>query len=119
MRKHVGMMVPGPVQLAGVAALADQLHVEGQRRRYHERLVRMRDILAAVGVSVDLPGGGFYLWAPAPGGDAWGFTEQLAGEGGVLVSPGEFYGPPGAGHVRVAMVQPVERLDLVAARLGV
>jgi aspartate/methionine/tyrosine aminotransferase len=118
-RKHVGMMVPGPVQLAGVAALADQSHVDVQRRRYQERLVRMRDILAAVGVSVALPGGGFYLWAPAPGGDAWGFTEQLAGEGGVLVSPGEFYGPPGAGHVRVAMVQPVERLDLVASRLGV
>ena len=66
-----------------------------------------------------MPGGGFYLWAPAPDGDAWGFAERLAAEGGVLVSPGDFYGAAGAGYVRIAMVQPMERLELVAARLGV
>ena len=117
-RKHVGMMVPGPVQLAGVVALADQSHVDEQRSRYRERLVRMRSILAGIGVDAPLPGGGFYLWAPAPGGDAWGFTERLATQGGLLVAPGDIFGPPGAGYVRVAMVQPMERLDLVASRLG-
>jgi len=117
-RKHVGMMVPGPVQLAGVAALADQAHVDAQRDRYWQRLVAMRDILACIGVDAPLPGGGFYLWAPAPGGDAWGFADSLAGRGGVLVSPGDIYGPPGAGHVRIAMVRPLERLDLVAERLS-
>jgi succinyldiaminopimelate transaminase len=117
-RKHVGLMAPGPVQHAAVAALADQAHVDGQRDRYRQRLERMQSILSATGVRVALPGGGFYLWAPAPDGDAWGFTERLASEGGALVSPGEFYGPAGAGHVRVALVQPLEKLDLVAARLG-
>ncbi len=34
-RKHVGMMVPGPAQAAGVAALDDDAHVEVQRERYH------------------------------------------------------------------------------------
>jgi aspartate/methionine/tyrosine aminotransferase len=118
-RKHVGMMVPGPAQAAGVAALADAAHVADQRRRYRSRLVRMRRILAAIGVDAPLPGGGFYLWVPAPGGDAWGWTEQLAEAGGVLVSPGEFYGPAGEGYVRIAVVRPTERLDLVARRLGV
>ena len=117
-RKHVGMMVPGPVQLAGVAALADQVHVDAQRDRYWQRLVAMRDILAGIGVDAPLPGGGFYLWAPAPGGDAWGFADSLAARGGVLVSPGDIYGPPGAGHVRIAMVRPLERLDVVAERLA-
>jgi succinyldiaminopimelate transaminase len=117
-RKHVGMMPPGPVQLAGVAALADQVHVDEQRDRYWGRLVRMAEILGGLGVVTPLPQGGFYLWAPAPRGDAWGFAERLAVEGGVLVSPGDIYGPPGAGYVRVALVQPVERLDLVADRLG-
>ena len=117
-RKHVGMMVPGPVQLAGVAALADQAHVDAQRERYWQRLVAMRDILARVGVDAPLPGGGFYLWAPAPGGDAWGFADWLAARGGVLVSPGDIYGPPGAAHVRIAMVHSLERLDLVAERLS-
>ncbi|MBO0691761.1 MAG: aminotransferase class I/II-fold pyridoxal phosphate-dependent enzyme, partial [Acidimicrobiaceae bacterium] len=117
-RKHVGMMVPGPAQIAGAAALADQVHVEAQRERYRTRLERMQEILAALGVDAPLPGGGFYLWVPAPGGDAWGWTEELAEAGGVLVSPGEFYGHAGDGHVRIAMVQPIERLNLVAARLG-
>ncbi|MGH9076628.1 MAG: aminotransferase class I/II-fold pyridoxal phosphate-dependent enzyme [Acidimicrobiales bacterium] len=118
-RKHLGMMVPGPVQLAGVAALSDQDHVDAQRALYQARLARMGDILAALGVGgVGCPGGGLYLWAPAPGGDGWAFTERLAAEAGVVVSPGELYGPAGAGHVRIAMVSPMDRLDLVAERLG-
>jgi aspartate/methionine/tyrosine aminotransferase len=78
----------------------------------------MQSILAGLGVDAPFPAGGFYLWAPAPGGDAWEFTERLATEGGLLVAPGDIFGPPGAGYVRVAMVQPMERLDLVASRLG-
>lgn len=117
-RKHVGMMPPGPVQLAGVAALADQGHVDEQRDRYWGRLTRMAEILASLGVVPPMPQGGFYLWAAAPGGDAWGFADTLAAEGGALVSPGDIYGPPGAGYVRVALVQPLERLELVAQRLG-
>ena len=112
-------MVAGPVQLAGAAALADDAHVETQRDRYWARLVRMQQILGKLGVEAELPGGGFYLWAPAPGGDAWAFTDRLAEEGGALVSPGDFYGPAGPGQVRIAMVQPMDRLELVAERLGV
>jgi aspartate/methionine/tyrosine aminotransferase len=38
--------------------------------------------------------------------------------GGAIVSPGEFYGPDGVGHVRIAVVQPDDRLELVARRLA-
>jgi aspartate/methionine/tyrosine aminotransferase len=113
-RKHAGFMPPGPVQAAGAVALADDAHVDVQRERYRERLHYFADVLDA-----PLPGGSFYLWMAAPDGDAWGLAARLAKEGGVLVSPGEFYGPAGAGHVRIAMVQPMERLELVARRLGV
>jgi aspartate/methionine/tyrosine aminotransferase len=65
-----------------------------------------------------MPSGAFYLWAPAPGGDAWGLTKRLAVEAGALVSPGELYGPAGAGHVRIAAVQPDDRIELIAERLG-
>ncbi|HEX9548450.1 MAG TPA: aminotransferase class I/II-fold pyridoxal phosphate-dependent enzyme, partial [Acidimicrobiales bacterium] len=118
-RKHVGMMVPGPVQQAGVAALADQTHVDTQRDRYRERLVRIQQILVGLGVDAPFPGGAFYLWAPAPEGDAWGFAERLAVDGGVLVSPGDIYGAAGAGYVRIALVRPLDSLELVASRLGV
>ena len=117
-RQHAGFMVPGAAQRAGAAALADQQHADAQRERYRERLARLRQILALAGVEAPLPEGGIYLWAPAPDGDAWGLAGRLAAQGGLIVSPGEFYGPAGAGYVRVAAVAPMERLELVASRLG-
>jgi succinyldiaminopimelate transaminase len=116
-RKHAGFMVPGPVQAAAAVALADQVHVDEQRERYHRRLTRVRGILSELGVEAPMPGGGFYLWPEAPAGDAWAFARRLAEELGVLASPGEFYGAAAAAHVRLALVASDERLDLVAERL--
>ena len=112
-------MVPGPVQAAAVVALDDDAHVEVQRQRYRARLELGRKVLSRLGIDCSLPEGGFYLWVPAPEGDAWALTERLAREAGVLVSPGEFYGVAGRGYVRVAMVQPDDRLALVTERVGV
>jgi aspartate/methionine/tyrosine aminotransferase len=110
------MMVPGPAQAAGVVALDDDDHVAVQRGRYRRRLERMAAILGAwTGAPVALPAGGFYLWFPVD--DDWAFTERLAADGGAIVAPGELYGAPG--HIRVAVVQPDERIELVATRLGV
>jgi len=117
-RKHAGFMVPGPVQAAAVAAWADDEHVDRQRAEYCARLERLSGLLGAWGVDAPLPDGGFYLWVPAPDGDAWGFSRTLAAEAGVLASPGEFYGAAGSGHVRLALVRPRAELDLVAQRLG-
>ena len=117
-RKHVGMMVPGPAQAAGVAALDDDDHVREQRIVYRRRLERTAEILARwSGADVPLPAGGFYLWFEV--GDAWAFTERLAADGGALVSPGDLYGSPGAGNVRVAVVQPDSVIEELARRLGI
>jgi succinyldiaminopimelate transaminase len=117
-RKHVGMLVPGPAQAAGAVALADDEHVAVQRERYLGRLRRMADVLSTwSGLPIDIPAGGFYLWFDAA--DGWAFAERLATEGGALVSPGDFYGAGGANNVRVAVVQPDDRIELVARRLGV
>ncbi len=118
LRKHIGLMVPGPVQAAAVAAWSDDAHVDAQAARYQRRLERTQQLLESVGAPADLPQGGFYLWAEAPGGDAWALTRQLAARAGVLVSPGEFYGDAASGYVRVAVVQPDDKLDLAARRLG-
>ena len=117
-RKHSGLMVPGPAQAAAAAALADQEHVQQQRHRYLGRLERLRAVFAATGLDAPLPEGGFYLWIPAPDGDAWALTERLAEQLGVVVSPGEFYGPASTGHVRVAVVQPDDQIDLIIRRAG-
>ncbi len=118
LRKHAGFMVPGPVQAAAVVAWGDDAHVDEQRARYRGRLEAMRAALALLDVDAPPPDGSFYLWAPAPGGDAWALTERLAQQGGALVSPGEFYGPAAADHVRIAVVQPDDRIALVTERLA-
>ena len=116
-RKHAGNMVPGPVQHAAIAALNDDEHVDAQRERYFERLNYVAGLLRDLGLQIDLPAGGFYLWVRAPGGDAWGLTNWLAEHVGVLASPGEFYGPAGAEYVRLALVDTMERLQLIEPRL--
>ena len=107
-RKHAGFMVPGPVQAAAVAAWADDQHVDEQRARYRERLDLLADVLDDEGLDVSQPGGAFYLWVPAPDGDAWALTERLARRAGAIVSPGEFYGPDGSGP-RAAGRRPAHR----------
>lgn len=117
-RKHAGLMVPGPVQTAAVVAWADDEHVESQRTRYRRRLELVAEALRSAGLDVELPGGGFYLWVAAPRGDAWGLAHRLAAAAGVVASPGEFYGDAAAGRVRLAMVQPDEVLARMCARLA-
>ncbi|HVB27515.1 MAG TPA: aminotransferase class I/II-fold pyridoxal phosphate-dependent enzyme [Mycobacteriales bacterium] len=127
-RRHAGFMVPGPIQLAGAVALEDDEHVALQRARYRARLERFCEVLELIGVKASLPGGSFYLWIPVPEhgyesyavegeGPEWAFTRYLATTAGVLVSPGDFYGPDGVGYVRIAMVQPDETIELAATRL--
>ncbi|WP_375483863.1 aminotransferase class I/II-fold pyridoxal phosphate-dependent enzyme [uncultured Jatrophihabitans sp.] len=116
-RKHVGLMPPGPVQQAAIVALDDDAHVEVQRQRYLGRLRVLADLLGRAGYPAELPDGAFYLWVPAPGGDAWEAARDLARRAGIVVSPGEFYGPDGDGFFRVAAVAPDDRIALAASRV--
>ena len=128
-RKHAGLMVPGPIQAAAVVAFEDDDHVARQRERYRRRLVRLAEILGRAGLDTEMPAGGFYLWVPVPAWaeaqgvtegrpGAWVLTTALAEAAGMLVSPGEFYGHQAAGFVRVAAVQPDDRIELAATRLA-
>jgi succinyldiaminopimelate transaminase len=116
-RKHVGMMTPGPVQAAATVALGDDRHVDDQRARYAERLSFFAEVLTAAGYPCAPPGGGFYLWAEVPDDDAWAAAADLARRGGLVVAPGEFFGSQGASRLRVALVHGLDRLRVVADRL--
>ena len=128
-RKHAGLMVPGPVQAAAVVALGGDAPVEAQRARYHRRLERLAGALCAAEMPASLPDGGFYLWVAAPEwaaghgaasgrSGAWELAEVLAREAGILVSPGEFYGDDAGRFVRMALVVPDDRLELAVSRLA-
>jgi len=116
-RKHAGMMVPAPVQAAMTAALSDDLHAQEQRARYEARRSRLRPPLEAAGWAVSHSEAGLYLWASHPDLDCRASVDRLAGLG-ILVAPGEIYGPGGARHVRVALTATDERIDAAVARLA-
>ena len=116
-RKHAGMIVPGPVQAAMTVALNDDGHAREQRDRYAARRARLRPALEAAGWQVSHSQAGLYLWAQHSGYDGWGSVEGLAGAG-ILVAPGDFYGPAGAGHIRVALTATDERIEAAAKRLA-
>ncbi|AVT33958.1 succinyldiaminopimelate transaminase [Plantactinospora sp. BC1] len=115
-RKHAGMIVPAPVQAAMVAALGDEAHVAEQRLRYAARREVLRDALVKAGFEIAHSTAGLYLWAGRDE-DCW-TTVQWFAERGILVAPGEFYGPTGNRHVRVALTATDERVAAAADRLA-
>lgn len=115
-RKHAGMMVPTPVQAAMVAALDDDDHEKMQRERYARRRAALLPALRSAGFTVDHSEAGLYLWASR--GQGCHDTVAWFAERGILVAPGDFYGPRGGRHVRVALTATDERIDAAARRLS-
>ena len=116
LRKHAGMIVPGPVQAAAAVALDDDAHVLEQRARYAARREVLLTALTGAGFTVEHSQAGLYLWATRQE-DAWTTVRWLA-QRGILVAPGSFYGAAGASHVRVALTATDERVAAAAARLA-
>jgi succinyldiaminopimelate transaminase len=116
-RKHAGMIVPAPVQAAMTAALNDDAHAEVQRARYAARRERLREALRTAGWVVEASPAGLYLWASNPDLDCRASVQRLA-QAGILVAPGEIYGPAGVRHIRVALTATDERIDAAVTRLA-
>ena len=115
-RKHLGFMVPSPIQAALAAVLADDAHVDAQRERYRERRFALRKALDRAGFRIDDSEGSLYLWATRD--EPCRDTVDWLAERGILVAPGEFYGPKGARHIRVAFTASDERIAAAVSRLG-
>lgn len=115
-RKHAGMMVPTAVQAAMVAALDDDEHEDTQRKRYAKRRAELLPALQAAGFTIEHSEAGLYLWATR--GEPCRDTVKWLAERGILVAPGEFYGPAGAQYVRVALTATDERIAAAVQRLA-
>lgn len=115
-RKHSGMMVPSPVQAAAIAAWDDDEHVAVQREVYRRRRDVLRASLMAAGFRIDHSEAGLYLWATR-GEPCWETVAWFA-DRGILVTPGDFYGPAGALHVRIALTGTDDQIDTVPGRLA-
>jgi len=114
-RKHLGLMLPLPVQAAMAAALHDDAHVAAQRELYRRRRAVLRPAVEAAGFHIDGSEGGLYLWA-TEGRDAWESVGRLA-DLGILAGPGHFYGTHFPQHVRLSLTASDEHIAAAAARL--
>jgi succinyldiaminopimelate transaminase len=114
-RPNVGVAPLETVQRAAAVAWGDEAHVEDVRARYRAK----RDVLLPVFERAGLRNAGgdatFFLWLDA-GRDAEALATRLI-EGGVIVTPGSFFGPAGEGFIRVALVPPLEDCERAAAML--
>lgn len=115
-RKHLGMMMPAPVQQAMTLALGDDEHVEEQKARYGRRRDVLRAAVEQAGLRIDHSEAGLYLWATR-GEDCWSTVDWLAGIG-ILAAPGSFYGSAGDQHVRLALTASDDRIAAAVERLS-
>ena len=114
-RKHAGLLVPGPVQAAMVAALKDEVHVHEQAVRYAHRRELLRPALESMGFKVEHSEAGLYIWCTR---DELDFDSVSAlAQLGILVTPGRFYGEAGTKHIRVALTATDSQIATAAARI--
>lgn len=114
-RRHAGLMNPGPIQSAMVAALEEDGHEVLQKQLYRERRELLKAALLQAGFDIEYSDGGLYLWA-TQGRDGRETVAELADKG-ILVAPGDFYGPKGKNFVRVGLTATDERIEAAARRL--
>ena len=114
-RKHLGLMLPAPVQSAMIAALGDDAHVAAQKERYRTRRELLKPAVEQAGFRIDGSEAGLYVWA-TEGRDAWESIARLA-DLGILAGPGHFYGSHFPEHVRLSLTATDERIAAGAARL--
>jgi len=107
------------IQEAGIAALDsnDQL-TDGLRSIYQER----RDVLVAglksLGLQFDIPSAAFYVWIEVPQGyTSTSFTAHLLEKAGIVTTPGNGFGAPGEGYIRMTITTTKDRLAEAVDRM--
>jgi aspartate/methionine/tyrosine aminotransferase len=115
LRNVAAPQVPVPLQEVAVTAYGDESHVEQNRKLYGQKF-DLADQIVGDRYGYRRPAGGFYLWldVTAHGGDE-AASIKLWRAGGLRVIPGSYLARegadgrnPGAGYIRVAMVQDSE-----------
>jgi LL-diaminopimelate aminotransferase len=107
------------IQIAGIEAL--RLYRESAeeiKNIYTGRRDVMVQKLKESGFTVNKPKATFYLWVPVPHSyTSAGLATRLLTEAGVVVTPGNGFGQPGEGYIRLALTQKEDRLIEAADRI--
>jgi len=111
MRPSIGSASQEFVQAAAEAAWNDDAHVGERRATFGAKREKVLALCRALGLEALDSGAGLYVWITVPQGEtSASYCERLL-EGGVVVTPGDSFGAPGAGFVRVALVPLLAELD--------
>ncbi|MDH5517234.1 MAG: succinyldiaminopimelate transaminase [Gammaproteobacteria bacterium] len=120
-RTYHGCALPPTHQIASIAAWQDEQHVRQNRMFYTEKFKAVIDILQPV-IEVQMPAASFYIWLKTPVCEQE-FAKQLFATQNVTVLPGSYLSRdnngfnPGAGHVRMALVAPLDECIEAAKRI--
>jgi LL-diaminopimelate aminotransferase len=108
------------IQYAGIAALdSDQSAVEANCRILQERRDLLISGLKKLGYAAEAPKATFYVWLPTPTGiGSSQFTSLLLEQAGIVTTPGNGFGAPGEGYVRLALTVDKARLEEALDRLS-
>jgi N-succinyldiaminopimelate aminotransferase len=122
-RTYHGCAMSPPVQVASIAAWNDEMHVVENRRIYREKFIKVVPMLKKIMPRLDIPQGGFYLWAETPIPDTE-FAWLLYRDYNVTVLPGRYLARevhginPGLNFVRIALVAPLAECIEAAQRIA-
>lgn len=107
-----------PVQLAAIEALnGPQDGVAARREEYQRRRDALCGGFRSIGWNVPDSEGSMFVWAPIPEhyADSVTFCMDLMERSGLICTPGSAFGSLGEGHVRFALVEPVEKMQEIVA----
>ena len=118
-KSNVDSGINQAVQRMAIAALdGPQDCIEDHNQIYQHRRDVLVEALRACGLRVNEPKASLYLWAKVPDGfTATELAARLIDDIGVVVTPGNAFGPSGEGFVRLSITTPTERVEAGAKRL--
>jgi len=108
------------IQVAGIEALeGDQQCLDDMRAIYTERRDILVDGLKKLGINATAPKATFYVWFEVPSGyTSASFAGLLMEKAGIVATPGNGFGDPGEGYVRMALTVSKERIAEAVNRIA-
>jgi len=119
-KSNIDSGVFNAVQEAGAFALNNfEELVPPLRKVFKERRDFMKESLKKLGYEFLEPEATFYLWVKTPKGlSSQEFCKKVIEECGIVVTPGNGFGPSGEGYFRIALTVDVNRLKEAVERLA-
>jgi LL-diaminopimelate aminotransferase len=108
-----------PVQDAATVALnCDELWMVARNAEYKQRRDLILETIRSLGMTAETPKASLYIWARPPEGySSIQFADKVLLETGVSLTPGDAYGPSGAGYIRISMGTEMKKIEEAMARL--